>query len=556
MKKTLLALSFGLIAIALVIKLAGGPSGKLEDSVASTKIALKTTKETIKVNKQGWGKSKLKTKYAEHIADKDFNNVFDKELKSWKLQETKVEKLSKDLKDYNSDNASNMAKSAKEINFDLRRIKNNVEYPLNFVRELDKAMKLKDSTYKTVTELYKPLKKKMDPYAEHMDKYAKKYSEKKKVINKMKESVVGLYAQVNKTYKKFEKEYNSKKINIVKYMDYSKTLNRDIEKLNKDIYDYWKRVEELDRDYTKILVDMKEVPTLSVERISWNNSYDYPTEHKYTYKDIIMDNETYKYFISLNTDFIAKSTSGVFDKDMKPLTAISGVSQRYVNKLRLNVKENWNSGDDDAEFYIKNMGATYAHKYRIMEDGKSKVTEWVIVSAAIYNMYLKNLGMEIVSKPIGYFESEKSTRPTPEGMSRVNNPHYGEWKQDSSGNSFWHYYGMYSMFGHIFGSNDHRYYRNDYNRYHGSSGAYYGNGRYGSNGTYTRNRYKSSTFNKTGGYKSATTRSTKRSSYRKSKTTRSLSKRSSSSRPSRSSSSSFRSSGSKTRSRGPGKGGK
>jgi hypothetical protein len=113
-------------------------------------------------------------------------------------------------------------------------------------------------------------------------------------------------------------------------------------------------------------------------------------------------------------------------------------------------------------------------------------------------------------------------------MAYVGNKTYGEWRKDDSGHSFWYYYGMYSFFNDITGGN--RYYEDDYRRYNHSTGGYYGNGRYGTTGTYTKNRYKKTTFARSGGFKRAS--SMKRSSG------------------------SYRNVGSKVRGRGPGGGGK
>jgi hypothetical protein len=67
----------------------------------------------------------------------------------------------------------------------------------------------------------------------------------------------------------------------------------------------------------------------------------------------------------------------------------------------------------------------------------------------------------------------------------VGNPSYGNWKQDSSGRSFWEWYGMYSMFSNVFGGRN--YYdswssRPSYSYYNN-----YGRNRWGSNTDISRN---------------------------------------------------------------------
>jgi hypothetical protein len=75
---------------------------------------------------------------------------------------------------------------------------------------------------------------------------------------------------------------------------------------------------------------------------------------------------------------------------------------------------------------------------------------------------------------------------------------YGQWQQ-SNGNSFWHYYGMYSMFNAFMPSN--RYSHNQWNGYNsaGRSSSYYGrNNEYGTYGasTYSNAKYKNSAYSR------------------------------------------------------------
>ena len=68
------------------------------------------------------------------------------------------------------------------------------------------------------------------------------------------------------------------------------------------------------------------------------------------------------------------------------------------------------------------------------------------------------------------------------GSQMMGNPNYGQWRTDSSGMSFWEWYGMYALFSNLF-DNDRRYYYRDWGRYRGYS--YYND--------YGRDRYSSPT---------------------------------------------------------------
>ena len=72
----------------------------------------------------------------------------------------------------------------------------------------------------------------------------------------------------------------------------------------------------------------------------------------------------------------------------------------------------------------------------------------------------------------------------------VGNPTYGNWRQGSSGQSIWAWYGMYSMFSNVFGR---PYYYNSWSsRPHYSYYGNYGRNRWGSNSDVSKNRALSS----------------------------------------------------------------
>ncbi len=67
----------------------------------------------------------------------------------------------------------------------------------------------------------------------------------------------------------------------------------------------------------------------------------------------------------------------------------------------------------------------------------------------------------------------------------VGNPTYGNWKKDSSGRSFWEWYGMYSMFSNVFGGRS--YYDNWSSRPNYSYYGSYGRNRWGTSSDVSRN---------------------------------------------------------------------
>lgn len=135
----------------------------------------------------------------------------------------------------------------------------------------------------------------------------------------------------------------------------------------------------------------------------------------------------------------------------------------------------------------------YKHDYKVvvkraLADGTDTLlvqeTGFVPVPANVFNRYVNDLGMELVSKKDGVLE--KNVAP-PGYANYVGNEKYGQWKQDNQGNSFWEFYGKYQFMSMMFGMMSPARYGswNDYDRNYRGTGGYYGSGgnEYGSRST-------------------------------------------------------------------------
>ena len=120
---------------------------------------------------------------------------------------------------------------------------------------------------------------------------------------------------------------------------------------------------------------------------------------------------------------------------------------------------------------------------------KSFTTEWLEVSSEQYKKFENMLGMTVYSKA----EGRESTTPGPPGYEYVGDKRYGRWQTDSSGASFWVFYGQYRLFSDLIGlGRVNRYHYNDYRRDQGLGRPYYGPGAgYGTAGKITQNRHRS-----------------------------------------------------------------
>jgi len=123
-----------------------------------------------------------------------------------------------------------------------------------------------------------------------------------------------------------------------------------------------------------------------------------------------------------------------------------------------------------------NFGSdTYKHKYKIitLKDSvpQERVTDWMEVDEAFFLKNENNMGMEIAAKVDG-----KLTKSVvPPGYSQyVGNEKYGNWRSNSSGTSFWEFYGQYAMMSNMLGLVGGMVNRNSYMDYRGN---YMGTGR-------------------------------------------------------------------------------
>ncbi|PIE71220.1 MAG: hypothetical protein CSA22_04115 [Deltaproteobacteria bacterium] len=129
---------------------------------------------------------------------------------------------------------------------------------------------------------------------------------------------------------------------------------------------------------------------------------------------------------------------------------------------------------------------TYFHKYRVIQEDSQWSSDWMEVSKDYYDQYRDFLGMCIYVKT----PEKEITEATPPGYAYVGNPRYGEWRQNSSGQTFWEFYGKYALISNLFGGWYRPIYRNDYTGYRNARARhepYFGRNReYGTRGRVAR----------------------------------------------------------------------
>lgn len=271
---------------------------------------------------------------------------------------------------------------------------------------------------------------------------------------------------------------------------------------------FTRRMNELYTSYTKILKDMKEEYYVTIKRESWDERSDYENPRFATFQRQVSP-ETYEALTADNLDTIAAITAGFTGSTFN--SHVGGL----WNDLHINPTAQWpGGGHNAASFWVENSKETYFHKYMLEKNGETKETDWEAVDENFYEANLENLGMAILAKPYGVFEQDRLIQAAPPGMAYVGNSQYGEWKTDEQGDRFWSWYGKYALFSSLFFYPPSYFYYNPWNGwrnnyrhtrpYYGKTGN--GSQKYGTRGTYVKKspRFQSTTFAKSGGFKSQT----------------------------------------------------
>ncbi|WP_022666128.1 hypothetical protein [Desulfospira joergensenii] len=292
------------------------------------------------------------------------------------------------------------------------------------------------------------------------------------------------------------------------FIDSADGIARDYENSIREGKEFKSRMDQLSHSYTKVLQDMKAEYFVVVKRESWDERSDFSNPRQVSFQRQVSP-ETFEVLAESELESIASIVPGFMGASLK-----NRIGKAW-SELNINPTDQWpGKGHNAADFWIERTDVAYYHKYLLEEDGETKETGWEKVNPSFYEQHYEDLGMAIVSKPYGVFEEDRLTQAAPPGISYVGNPKYGEWKKDEKGDSFWSWYGRYAFFSSMFFFPPSYFY---YNSWHGWNNnyrhqrPYYGASktgarRYGTFGSQVKNspRYQSSSFARTGGFKSRT----------------------------------------------------
>lgn len=368
-------------------------------------------------------------------------------------------------------------------------------------KEAPELVRASENYMEDINRIIKPLETDLVPQAQ------KDFPERAEDINKRFAPLKKLQRDADAGLKMAQTQLNLHE--TVKSADYAilgdktKLIHSNHNRLKADEKKYRSQVNQLYQSYTKLLADMRIDYYIQVGRVSWDEGSDWNTERNYIYQPSKVEEKVYVYFVKLNPNIVPAR----YSRGWGGRLSVS-VDPAYWQALGINPTKNWYSRFHNyADFWVEDTSNKAYHKYILVQNGERKETDWVLVDEEDYYDYYDYLGMEIVSKPYGFFEDEKIKEASPPGMSMVGNKRYGEWRKDTNtGRSFWHYYGMYAFF---FRGPSRYYYRDNWSTwrrdYRGRKPYFGGSGTTGSvYGTYgsdvrTDKRYRNSYFARKGG---------------------------------------------------------
>ncbi|MFT5604724.1 MAG: hypothetical protein ACI9G5_001685 [Paracoccaceae bacterium] len=385
----------------------------------------------------------------------------------------------------------------------LNDVKSARLYPRNRAVVILDGRKNKDKYWDTARSSIAKNEQKIKGFSTKVDEFKGKYPNKSGDFDKKLDGASEIFALQVSGFKILKRERASSTPDYAVYVDaYNKLVD-----LQEQFAGYMSENEgllaQLDRSYVKVLSDQKIDYFVTVGRSNWCDGEYCGAGHDIRYPASSVDADSFEYFDGLGEGAIARNQDGWRSQ----FTIL--IPRNRWDALRIDPQYRWPRSEHDAQYWLASTEAKAFHKYTVIEDGEVNEGAWILVSSELFYAHEDNLGMAIATKPLGHYESETSRVAEPVGMAAIAEPsmvngqptgsnQYGEWRQQG-GHSFWHYYGMYRLFGSFIGPS--RYSYNDWSGYSGRNHRqpYYGrNNQYGTYGgqTYSNSRYRNSEYSK------------------------------------------------------------
>lgn len=325
------------------------------------------------------------------------------------------------------------------------------------------------------------------------------------LVNPLAELAVAAEAASESAAAEFARRSSGGAFDLAVFGDSCETVTRNSGSITTRVPELIAKLAELDRSYSRTLIDMKIEYGLLIRRESWDDGQDYPTTHLLDFRVRNVNQEAFERLANTG-GALAGFSQTIFGARF---SMRSGTREADWNALGIDPVQQWPRGDTKAEYWVQSEESRYFHKYLVQENGATAESEWTEVTKNLFLANVDNLGMDVEAKPYGSFASEALTHAAPPGMAYVGNPRYGRWTSDGAGGSVWSWVGPYLFYSTLFGRPV-RYGRSEWDRWSGDyrgSRPYYGGSaaapRWGtkSQSTRTSPKMQGSTFARTGGFR-------------------------------------------------------
>ena len=155
------------------------------------------------------------------------------------------------------------------------------------------------------------------------------------------------------------------------------------------------KLAELDRSYSRTLIDMNAEYGLLVRRQTWDDWRDYPALHDLDFRIDSVGAEVFEAVLAVpgSLAVLSRGWTGL------RIGLASGLERQDWDALGIDPFVRWPEGDSSGEIWVERADTSFFHKYLIQENGEVSETGWTPVSEEFFLANLDNLGMDVESKP-------------------------------------------------------------------------------------------------------------------------------------------------------------
>ena len=525
------------VVATLLLILAGCSSvpDQLQATVKDLPNQIENGRKAVDAAQQVYGEQMKDAKYgftASYTPEQMHVNLFNTARVNLDEAETLYEKGVKPLYDkYTAEDQARLEAAVEQVRGLIKQADTNAKDPSQWAETVAQVKDNPAQTVQTATDQAAALESSFATLNKYAEAAAKDFPQQK---DKITEKIVPLRKLQETTataLTTLQQESKAATPNYAVMAEQAKTVQTATTQFASQSKTLGNELEGLSVSETHTLIDVVVDSTLYLTRTSWDENTDWDTDTDYEFPPISVDMETADYFAQFPSDQVLATYNAKFLGGYQ--LTLKGVDQAQWDKLKLDPGQNWPADNDNAsEIYMDGLEDTYCHKIKVLRDGKPDASARPTsddacmqyntpeeVANGIYweesdDLLAEAIGMDIYTKAYGDFPEDAIEVATPPGISYVNDPSTGEWRTDSTGHSFWYYYGQYRFFNDIIGGPYPYYYRSEYdtwNRdYRHSGKPYYmpdasGTPRFGGKSPLVVARFPNSHYNKSG-LKDATVR--------------------------------------------------